>query len=247
MKQWLLSSDKIFLSGKSHACCHIPRQMCSLGPHILNDTDQGESVHVMDKVDYRRTSKRYSQTNTELVKLVMRGIRSQTMLAAYYASKTTSDRNEQLSPPKYRLIRTIENSFMRFERITKLWLFESNDVELCPLLLARSSLTSLFVEFANRSDDNRDVIVDLMKVNNSEYCMCMSKGISFVTDERDSGMKTFRVYATLDFADNKPRFDLLKCVLLMITARKRCVLAKYLAYLQFLKKQRARRQSDLYC
>jgi hypothetical protein len=119
MKQWLLSSDKIFLSGKSHACCHIPRQMCSLGPHILNDTDQGESVHVMDKVDYRRTSKRYSQTNTELVKLVMRGIRSQTMLAAYYASKTTSDHNEQLSPPKYRLIRIIENSFMRFERITK--------------------------------------------------------------------------------------------------------------------------------
>jgi hypothetical protein len=49
--------------------------------------------------------------------------------------------------------------------------------------------------------------VDLMKVNNSEYCMCMCKGISFVTDERDSGMKTFRVYATLDFADNKPRFD----------------------------------------
>jgi hypothetical protein len=80
MKQWLLCSEKIFLSGKSHACCHIPRQMCSLGPHILNDTDQGEAAHVMDKIDYQRTSKRYGSTNTELVKLVMKRIRSKTML-----------------------------------------------------------------------------------------------------------------------------------------------------------------------
>jgi hypothetical protein len=197
MKQWLLGSDKIFLSGKSHACCHIPRQMCSLGPHVLNDTDQGESAHVMDKVDYRRTSKRYSETNSELARLVMRGIRSQTMLSAYNVSKPSINCEQKILVPKYRT----------FDRKIQMWVFECNDIQLCPLLLSLSSLTSLFVDYANLSDDNRSIIVDLMRENRNEYCMCMCKGITFVTDEFESGMATFRVYATVDFKENKGRYD----------------------------------------
>jgi hypothetical protein len=52
MKQWLLHSDKRMASGKGHATCHIPRQVCAFGPHSYNDTDMAESDHIMDKTDY---------------------------------------------------------------------------------------------------------------------------------------------------------------------------------------------------
>jgi hypothetical protein len=49
---------------------HIPWQMGIMGPHPFNDTDQCESSHVMDKTEYKRTSKRDESTNEEMLGLV---------------------------------------------------------------------------------------------------------------------------------------------------------------------------------
>jgi hypothetical protein len=70
LKQWLLHSDKRMASGKGHASCHIPRQVCAFGPHPYNDTDMAESDHIIDKMDYKRTSKRHEDTNHEMLQLV---------------------------------------------------------------------------------------------------------------------------------------------------------------------------------
>jgi hypothetical protein len=70
MKQWLLRSSKRMASIKAHGCAHIPWQMGIMGPHPFNDTDQCESSHVMDKTEYKRTSKRDESTNEEMLGLV---------------------------------------------------------------------------------------------------------------------------------------------------------------------------------
>jgi hypothetical protein len=70
MKQWLLRSSKRMASIKAHGCAHIPWQMGTMGPHPFNDTDQCESSHVMDKTEYKRTSKKDDSTNEEMLGLV---------------------------------------------------------------------------------------------------------------------------------------------------------------------------------
>jgi hypothetical protein len=127
---------------KAHGCAHIPWQMGIMGPYPFNDTDQCESSHVMDKTEYKRTSKRDESTNEEMLGLVsiyvyvrvynvykgilqvMRGIRSKTLMHAYDKDTGVLDENKQ-SGLGYKIIGPIRNSGITFDYGRKRWKFNS--------------------------------------------------------------------------------------------------------------------------
>jgi hypothetical protein len=66
-----LKNENSFLSSvKGHLSCHMPYQWPLLGPPQENDTNEGKSGHKVDKLLYEGTSKRYSTSLSEMIKLV---------------------------------------------------------------------------------------------------------------------------------------------------------------------------------
>jgi hypothetical protein len=128
---------------------------------------------------------------------VMRGIRSKTLLHAYdkEMGALVENKKEGLG---YRIIAPIRNSGITFDYARRRWQFTSRTYAtfLCPLVY-ENSLTDLFVEYANRTPENLELLMALMDNSpDADFSISLCKGMTFLAD-KDSGLKDFRVYGTM--------------------------------------------------
>jgi hypothetical protein len=140
----------------------------------------------------------------------MRGIRSKTLMQAYVIDED-KPLLVQGGPRPHRLIHPDYNSEIIFDEIQRKFKFKTkNFKDICPLVY-EESLTDLFVEYANRSSENMELIMALMDNSpNSAYSICLCKGVTY-TPAEDSGLQIFRVYGTTAYGNGKlgfkSRFD----------------------------------------
>jgi hypothetical protein len=200
-----------------HASCHIPRQICALGPHPFNDTDLGESDHVVDKVLYQKTSKRTEETNNQLVALIRRGVKSKTLIAAYYRLKAAlgfavpAVAHYDLDT-KYRMIGRQENTYVTYNDSIHKWVFEDTNTKICPLFDLKRSLTPLLISYARKVGENNEDLIEklLISRHRGPYSMCLCSGLTFVCNEDECGMTDFQVYGTTTYGvgdRNTSRYD----------------------------------------
>jgi hypothetical protein len=148
----------------------------------------------------------------------MRGIRSKTLMHAYDKDTGVLDQNKQ-GELGYKIIGPIRNSGITFDYGRKRWKFNSRTHAsfLCPLVY-ENSLTDLFVEYANRTPENLELLMALMDNSpDADFSISLCKGMTFLAD-KDSGLKDFRVYGTTSYGTQaygkngihcraRPRFD----------------------------------------
>jgi hypothetical protein len=103
----------------------------------------------------------------------MRGIRSKTLMQAYGRDKDKPLSLQGGARP-HRLIHPDYNSAIIFDDIQRKFKFKTKNFEDICALVYEEILTDLFVEYANRSSKNMELIMALMDNSpNSAYSICL--------------------------------------------------------------------------
>jgi hypothetical protein len=100
----------------------------------------------------------------------------------------------------YKIIGPIRNSGITFDYRRQRWKFTSRShaTFLCPFVY-ENSITDLFVEYANRTPENLELLITLMDNSpDADFSISLCKGMTFLAD-KDSGLKDLRVYGTMSY------------------------------------------------
>jgi hypothetical protein len=152
-----------------------------------------------------------------MVQLIRRGVKSQTLIAAYYRIKEILGFAGPTVPEnpldtKYRMIGKQEGTYVTFKSTQNKWVFEEDGAKICPLFDLQKSLTPLLISYARKDGEGNEDLVNKLLINRNEgpYSMCLCSGLTFVCNEQETGMKDFKVYGTTTYGvghRNTSRYD----------------------------------------